>query len=408
MTDEPAKKRSCLGCLLRGTLILVLLLAVLAAVGAVVVYERSERRVKSAARDLTVASTPELVARGKYLAQVSCQLCHGDDYSGGREFPLGIVNSFAANITQDKATGIGAFTDGQLEEILRRGVRTEHPGQETDGKREKDCRILRPPMPTFASIPDEEVRALIAYLRTIPPVSKPSRAAVVAPVGRLVFGVFAKKPPHEVPTGIAAVPPEQVGEYLANKICLCSECHHPRTQDHQPIPGKLWSGGMPIGDVGELPVLTANISPDEVEGIGTWTKDQFVRAIKTGVNAAGRELDHHMPRYPLTDSDAGAIYDYLKKQAPVRSHVWSSVALAGCELYRRSGCASCHGFDGKGPRADITKLAASGDVAKLKTWIKDPASVKPGTQMPRLGIDDDKDLEALARFVIELAQHGSS
>src|SRR5262249_20818356 len=135
------------------------------------------------------------------------------------------------------------------------------------------------------------------------------------------------------------------------------------------------------------------------------TKEQFVRAVRDGTNAAGRTLHQAMPRYPLTDSDAGAIFDYLRTQLPVRSHVWSEIALRGSDLYASSGCASCHGLDGKGPRADITKVGAEGDISKIMTWIKDPAAVKPGTQMPKMGIEDPRDLEALARFVVELSQH---
>ena len=113
-----------------------------------------------------------------------------------------------------------------------------------------------------------------------------------------------------------------------------------------------------------------------------------------------------MPRYPLTDADATAIFDYLKAQPPVRAHVWSATALRGSEVYASLGCASCHGQDGKGPRADITRLGATADEARIAAWIQDPAAVKPGTAMPSFRIEDPKDREALARFVVELAQHG--
>jgi mono/diheme cytochrome c family protein len=258
-------------------------------------------------------------------------------------------------------------------------------------------------MPVFSRLSDDDAHALIAYVRTAPAVAKPSRPPELTVLGRLVFAL-APKPAHAVPSSLAPPSPEQLGDYLANEVCRCSDCHHPRVQ-HEPVAGKLWSGGFRLEEPGLPPVLSANVTPDEVEGIGRWTKEQFVRTVRTGTNAAGRTLHEAMPRYPLTDGDAAAIFDYLRAQPPVRSHVFSQDALRGAELYASTGCASCHGFDGKGPRADITKVGATGDVAKIMTWIKDPAAVKPGTLMPKMSIDSDADLQALARFVVELSQH---
>lgn len=391
----------------RGCGLAALLLAVLAGVGVAVIYERSERRVKSTARDLKVTPTPELLARGKYLASISCDLCHGADGAAMREFTIPVAHTWAANISQDKATGLGAWSDGQIEEALRRGVRSDEPEKDASpapgGKRARDCRILRPPMPLFSGISDQDALALIAHLRTLAPVSKPSRPPELPPLGRFVFAL-AKKPAHSVPHDVPAPAPDKVGEYLANEICRCADCHHPRVHN-EPVAGRLWSGGFRLEEPGLPPVLSANVTPDEVEGIGKWTRAQFVTAVTTGTSPAGRRLHEAMPRYPLSEADAGAVFDYLKAQPPVRAHVWSQEALRGDELYAAHGCASCHGLDGKGPRADITKLGATADVAKIKAWIKDPAAVKPETQMPNLHIEDDKDLEALARFVVEMAQH---
>jgi mono/diheme cytochrome c family protein len=258
-------------------------------------------------------------------------------------------------------------------------------------------------MPVFDRLSDGDVEALIAYVRTAPAVSKPSRLPELTILGRVVFALAAK-PAHAVPKGVEPPPAAKLGEYLANEVCRCSDCHHPRVQ-HEPVAGKLWSGGFRLDEPGLPPVLSANVTPDEVEGIGRWTKDQFLRAVREGTTPASRKLHEAMPRYPLTDADAGAVFDYLRAQPPVRSHIWSQDALRGCELYASAGCASCHGLDGKGPRADITKAGASGDIAKIKTWIKDPAAVKPGTLMPKMSIESESDLEALAHFVVELSQH---
>ena len=379
--------------ILRALLVLVALVVVGGAGFVVYVWQWSERPAKVRARQLDVKATPELVARGRYLSAVSCEPCHGADLSGGRELALPSVRSWAANVTRDTARGIGSWTAGQVEEALRRGVRP-------------DGRVLRAPMPLYEGLSDEDELALIAYLGTVPAVSKPSRRAELTLEGRLAIALGRVKPRHSVITGVKAPPPgatKEYGEYLANAVMLCGDCHHPREKG-VPVPGRLWSGGEPFEEPGEPRVLASNITPDPVEGIWCWAPLDLARGLREGKTPQGRVLAKAMPRYPVTDEDAGALHAFLKTVPPVKAHVFSAQALRGSELYFAKGCISCHGPDGKGPRADITKAGREGDLPKIESWIKDPSSVKPGTEMPRLGIVDPAELEALARFVVELSR----
>jgi mono/diheme cytochrome c family protein len=378
-----------------GCALLALALAIAAGVGAAVVYARSERRVRSTASEARFAVTPERLARGKHLYEMACSWCHGAEGAAEREFRLPLVRSWAANITADPATGLGAWTDGQIEESIRRGVRCTDPTRRSD-KPVKDARILRPPMPAYTRLSDEDAAALVVYLRSLAPVSKVSPPAELTVAGRIAFA-FAKKPVHQVPRGVAEPVPDRQGEYLAREVARCADCH---ARDGR------WAGGERLEEVGLTPVLASNLTPDEVEGIGRWSEAQLGAALRLGTSASGRTLHAAMPRYELSPGETAAVWSYLRTQAPVRAHVWSPEALQGLDLYARIGCASCHGFDGRGPRADLTKLGAAGDVGRIKATIKDPTAVKPDAQMPRLGVEDDKDLEALARYIIELARRG--
>ncbi|MBI3724360.1 c-type cytochrome [bacterium] len=358
--------------------------------GAIAIYARSERRAKVKARTFSVPRTLEQVDRGRYLVSVACVFCHGDDLGGGKELTNPLVRAWASNLTADAATGLGAWKDGLVEEALRRGVRP-------------DGRILRAPMPVYTRLADEDLFATIAYLRSAAPVSRPSRLPEPTLEGRIAFARM-KHPPHGIAAGLVSPPrgtTAEYGRYLAEEVLRCGDCHDPRGKGAAAPPG--WSGGMRF-DSPAPAVLASNISSDEIEGIGKWSQGELARALRDGVNAAGRKLHEAMPRYPLADPDVGAVFAFLRSLPAARRHVLSPLALAGSEAYSNRGCVSCHGQDGKGPRSDITKLGATGDLAKIKAWVKDPQSVKAGTDMPTLKIDDERELEAISEYVVELAR----
>ncbi|HZV01314.1 MAG TPA: c-type cytochrome [Planctomycetota bacterium] len=339
------------------------------------VYWASERRVELTWGHDQLSHLSAPPDRGKYLVSIACARCHGEDLSGGREFDLSTVRSWASNLTSDRETGLGAWSDAQILDAIRRGIAP-------------DGRILRAPMPRFDASLD--AWAVIDYLRTTAPISKLSPPARLTWRGRLKAALGGRRPIVDSP--LEKLEPLDEGKALA-QVMLCASCH-----------GENWAGGTFPEDANEPHVLSSNLTPDPVEGIGTWTAADFARALREGKTPQGRELSSAMPRFPVAAEDAGALYAFFKSVPPVHQHVFTPEAVRGNDLYVNRGCVICHGPDGKGPRADITRVGKEGDLEKLKMWIKDPASVKPGTQMPRMGIEDPRDLEAIARFVIELSR----
>jgi mono/diheme cytochrome c family protein len=337
------------------------------------------------------------VARGEHLAQLACAPCHGKGFDGGRMFELRAGTSWASNLTKDPTNGIGSWSDGAIEEAIRRGVRP-------------DGRVLRDPMPRFELLSDDDVFSLIAYLKTVPATNKGTiPRAELSLEGRFRIAFGHLKPKHSVIADIAAPASDAKaqGAYLANAVMLCGDCHHPRDEHDErgrPVEAKLWAGGeRSAWEAHGDPVLASNLTSDLVEGLGAWQASDLARALREGTNASGRTLVVSMPRYPVTDWEASALLAFFQSVPAVHEHVLSPDAAKGRELYASKGCITCHGPDGKGPRGDVTKIGSTGDEARITAWIKDPQATKPGTDMPRFEMTD-AERALLAKFVVEVSK----
>ncbi|MCA9659881.1 MAG: cytochrome c, partial [Myxococcales bacterium] len=226
------------------------------------------------AKDDAEPASPELLARGKYLAEVvmNCRACHtpltdkGPDldkqYAGGLEYPDSVGTWRSPNITQDKKTGIGGWTDEQIIDAVRKGVRPT--GEQ-----------MFPVMPYeyFAAASDDDMKALVAYLRTIEPIDN-------AVAGNTDLKVA--KPAIPEPSGDPPLPePEAEGKYLV-ELAHCGYCHTPRDDDGKPIADKAFAGGRPFAALpfqGEGQVWSANITPHEKSGVGKYSDDELMTAI---------------------------------------------------------------------------------------------------------------------------------
>jgi len=279
-----------------------------------------------------VEITPERLARGKYLAEhvSSCIECHsehdlqsyaspiipGTEGNGGGCFDesVGLPGVIcAANITPDP-TGLGNWTDGEILRAMREGV-------------SRDGHALFPMMPygAYRSMSDEDARAVVAYLRSMKPISR------ARPPSSLKFPVsaFIKLAPKPLEGEVKAPPASDVlayGRYLTT-IAGCADCHTPNDKG-TPKPGLELAGGqeykMPFGRI-----VSSNITPDPETGIGALTKEQFIGRFK-----AFAELDPKAPAAPgrntfmpwrlyagMTEEDLGAIYVYLRTVKPVKNKV---------------------------------------------------------------------------------------
>ena len=290
------------------------------------------------ASDEKVDATPERIARGDYLvnAVIGCTGCHSEFDSevismppkagtlgqGGFCFDkadAGFPGKVCAqNITSDRETGIGAWTDGEIMRAFREGV-------------DRDGNALMPMMPygDLRNLSDEDARSVVAYVRTLPPISRKN------PKGHLDFPVnlaikFAPKPL----TGPVPEPDHKdtvaYGKYLANLSCV--DCHTPVDSHMNRLTDQLFAGGRDFDMSGAFPGLrerSANLTPDDT-GIKAMSRQNFISAFAAyrdpAVRAEKVSTDKNtlMPWITyshLTDEDLGAIYDYLRTLPPIHNPV---------------------------------------------------------------------------------------
>jgi hypothetical protein len=221
--------------------------------------------------------------------------------------PIPELNNIASrNITQDRETGLGDWTDDEIARAIREGVR-------------KDGTALFPLMPyeVFASLSDEDVKAIVVYLRTIPPVRNvvPTRA-LPGPLEYLV-----KTMPKPLTTPVPAPPSSPAverGAYLG-KIADSVGCHSPSDDQGARLPGLDFAGGAVFHDPfrnGD-PVFSVNISPAP-SGIAHYDKSLFFQTIRTG-QVGGRALTPIMPFEffrTIPDQDLSDIWAYLRTLDP--------------------------------------------------------------------------------------------
>ena len=265
------------------------------------------------------AQDGKLVARGKYLVEgpVACGNCHtqrGPDFrslkkgvlAGGHPFvEPGLFESFSRNITPDKDTGIGTWTDAQIVRAIREGV-------------SKEGETLGPPMPFYMynRMADDDVKAIVAYLRTVKPVHNEVKASA--------FKIPLK--PEPAAKGLPAPPRTDkvaYGEYIATALAHCLDCHTPMVGPVSDQANQKGAGGLEIQLPG-VTLRTRNITPDKETGIGTWTDAEIKRAITQGVSKDGRKLIPLMP-FPyfknMTADDIDAVVAYLRTLKPVTKKI---------------------------------------------------------------------------------------
>jgi mono/diheme cytochrome c family protein len=257
------------------------------------------------------------VERGKYLVEsvVGCGNCHtpqgpngpirGKTLAGGLEFDHpGFFKAYSTNITPDRETGIGKWTDAQLKVAIREGKRP-------------DGTLIRPPMPfaLYRDIADSDLDAIVAYLRTVPAVKN------VAPKSKYEIPLPpAYGPPITKPV---TAPPRSdklaYGAYLAGPLGHCIECHTPPGADGRSQYGtQLGAGGRQFHGPFGLSVAK-NITSDSDQGLGKWSDTEIERAIRKGIDRQDQPLKPPMG-YAYYDKisadDMAALIAYLRSLPP--------------------------------------------------------------------------------------------
>jgi mono/diheme cytochrome c family protein len=262
----------------------------------------------------SVAADQEtLVARGDYLVNgiVGCGNCHtprGADtkaiadrhLAGAFQVDRAEFTAYAPNITPDHETGIGAWSDKEIMRAIREGVR-------------RDGTIIGPPMPirSYSEMSDTDVRAIVAYLRTVAPVQNSLPLSVYNIPLPESYG-----PPAGTVPDVSRDDSVAYGAYLANALGHCMECHTPMVKGVPDFTRTGAGGTVFVKPHGlQLAAMAANITPHPEQGLGGWTDDEMKRAITQAVSRDGRRLQAVMPFYfyeKIADEDLDALIVYLR------------------------------------------------------------------------------------------------
>jgi mono/diheme cytochrome c family protein len=258
----------------------------------------------------TANAQSPLVKRGDYLVNtiMTCGNCHtpkgppaaiaGKEFSGGLSWDEPPFKVTAPNITQDKDTGIGDWSGADIKNLLR------------TGKRPNGVQIAEV-MPTafYGIITDNDMDAIVAYLRTLTPVAN----KVPDPIYKMLLPHHSY-PGAETPyTEAMMSDPVKKGFYLAT-IGHCMECHTPMGPRGREFADKLGTGGFKFpGPWGES--ISRNITQSKTKGIADWTDAEIKRAVTTGVSKDGSKLKPPMGfQYyaHVTGDDLDAVVAYLR------------------------------------------------------------------------------------------------
>ena len=274
--------------------------------------------------DVAVAqASPQEIARGRYVFGATggcgCHTAKGQPVNaGGRRYdgPFGTV--YSSNITPDRETGIGGWTDEQI-------ITATRSGRRPNGER------LLPvhPYPVFNGMAADDLKALTAFLRTVPAVKRNNQPKrITVPLFESVFlptwlAAFAPRetPPASAPsTGVAR------GEYLVRAVAHCGECHTPRTLTMATDNSRFLAGNPKGPEDQAMP----NITPDPDTGIGKWTVEEIADYLATGNKPdgdvagglMGEVIDGTLAGYKdLTKADRVAIAQYLKTLPPIKNKI---------------------------------------------------------------------------------------
>lgn len=264
---------------------------------------------------ITASADSSVIIRGKHLVfgAAHCADCHsktnadsllklGQDVplTGGMVFDLPVGKIYAKNITPDKETGIGNYTDAEIARALRYGV---HP----------DGRVVFDFMP-FHNMTDEDMTAVISFLRAQKPMKNKVPDHDLNVLGKAVKAFMIKPvgPDGEVAKQISPDSSAAYGKYLANNVANCSGCHTVRDLSGT-FTGEPFAGGNEIEGF-----ITPNITPDSTSRIFGWSQQNFIDRFRMG---------KLQPKSPMpwqsfgrmTDEELKAIYSYLRTVKPVKT-----------------------------------------------------------------------------------------
>jgi mono/diheme cytochrome c family protein len=354
------------------------------------------------------ATAQDQVARGKYLAALcDCAICHTAEVGGAKPFAggYGLSASFgtvySTNITPDKKTGIGTWTNDQFFTALHHGIA---PG----GK------YLYPafPYPYFEEVSRADSDALFAYLKTLKPVN------ATPPPNRLIF-----------PTNIRSMmvfwnmlflnnalfktDPSKSAEWnrgseIVNGLGHCGGCHTPKNVFFADETGKAFQGETIDG------WFAANLTESPRDGLGRWSASDIAEYLKTGRNRFGRVTGSmqavvQVSTSAMTDGDRNAIAAYLKSLPPAPETAPAKPdahTMAEGQAIFVQRCAVCHEQHGPEypPLANNSIVQSRNPDTVLRVILQGSQSTSTangpiGYSMPAFPVLDDSELADVATYI---------
>jgi mono/diheme cytochrome c family protein len=361
----------------------------------------------------------DIVKRGEYLAKAAdCMVCHttpsGEDYAGGLTFPLPFGSLYSTNITADKNTGIGNYSDQDFLNAVQRGVR-------------KDGARLYPAMPytSYAFMTEADVLAIKAYLLSLPAVPRQNqRDALQFPFNQrwsMIFWSWAFNPDTRFAPNTEKSAEWNRGAYIAEALAHCGECHTPRNFAFALDNSRKFAGAVAAG------WHAYDLTSDKGTGIGGWSEDEIFayleRGHTTGHGTAsgpmGEAVDHSLSH--MEPADIRALVTYLRSIPAVASSEPATIAPPAPASPKEGGavsdalgrkvfaqaCLSCHSWTGVSalsPFATISGSRAVNDPAATNVAqivISGTRRLTPGTMsMPAFGSTyTDTEIAAVANYV---------
>ncbi len=361
------------------------------------------------------------IARGRYLAEAAdCKSCHtadgGKPFAGGRALTTPFGTLYTPNITADKKTAIGDWSDADFLGAL-------HEGIDDEGAH------LYPAMPyaAYAYLTDADVLAIKAYLFTLPPVDNvPPENTLAFPYNqRWLMGIWSGlfKPGKRFEPVADRSPEWNRGAYLSEALAHCGDCHTPRNLLQALDNKRKFAGGDAEG------WRAYNITADANAGVGTWSDEDLANYLSKG-HAKGRGTASgpmaeavNLSFAHLTPSDIRAMVAYLRTVPAIESSGLPSPKNVAASNDPKQGvaaefehgklifagaCASCHDWSGVSPlstEATLTGTRAVNDptATNVAQVILHGTEWKVGSDaisMPAFGAAyDDREIAAVANYV---------
>ncbi len=362
-----------------------------------------------------------LVVRGEYLARAAdCDACHtvegGAPFAGGLAFALPFGTLYSPNITPDKETGIGAWSNADF-------LNAVHKGIAPDGSR------LYPAFPytAYTMMTDSDALAIKAYLFSLPPVHAPTPPNTFTfPYNQrwlMMFWSALFNSDQRFMPNPAQSPEWNRGAYLAEAMAHCGDCHTPRNPAQALDNRRKFAGATVVG------WNAYDITQDKTSGVGRWSDDSLAAFLATGHAAGhgtaagpmGEAVDKSLMH--LDQRDIKALVTYLRTipaiadpalpapktdPAPASAHDGVTVANDRGKAIFAGACQGCHGWTGESPvlgYASLTGGRAVNDpsarnVAQVIIWGVKRTGPDGPIVMPAFGkAYSDVEIAALANYV---------